>query len=127
MVRKVLYVTMLVTAVSTITGQAAEPYGATAIELAQLPQECRDKYRGKNSEIWSRKFGEGWPHWHHYCDSLKFIMRANRSTDKESRKYNLGVARSNFQYVLDHTSPKYFMRKSMEMQIKVIDIRLKQR
>ena len=125
--KKLLHGVMFVAAVSPITGRAFEPYGATAFELAQLPQECRDKYQGKNSEIWSTKFGEGWLHWHHYCDGLRFIMRANTSTDKESRRYNLGVARGNFQYVLEHTSPNYFMRKPIEMQVRAIDVRLKQR
>lgn len=80
-----------------------------------MPKGCQVKLspalRG-NAELqtsWSNRIGHDcWIHMHHFCHGLKSMMRANLTFDKSDKRFYLGQAVGEFDYVLQHcptTSP----------------------
>ncbi|MDH5436545.1 MAG: tetratricopeptide repeat protein [Gammaproteobacteria bacterium] len=90
---------------------ALQSWTPTDQEMPFLPQFCQDKFNKSDrdkSRKWSRKFGKAWQHMHHHCAGLNFINRANKSwSDKENKKFNLNRARTNFEYMVDHTDSSF--------------------
>jgi tetratricopeptide (TPR) repeat protein len=61
---------------------------------------------------------EDWKHMHHFCDCVRFTYRARRNwRNKEQYKYNLNNALSGCGYVLGHTSPGFYMRPLVLIQM----------
>lgn len=63
---------------------------ASAIELLKLPPECQKAMKGGD---WGG----------HYCQGFLFMNRANSTFDKGARRFYLGVARNEFDYVASHS------------------------
>ena len=93
---------------------AVQAWTPSEQEQKLLPRYCQDKFGAKKDRSkaikWSRKFGGAWQHLHHYCAGLNFINRANRSwDDKENKKFNLNRARTNFEYMVNHTDKSFVL------------------
>ena len=96
-----------------LQAQVALPNSPTAVELAALPRECRSKVLGRASpqleaewNLYEARHGrEVWLHYHHYCFALNFMNRTPLASLKKDKRYNLGRAIGNFDYVLRHWPP----------------------
>lgn len=100
------------------TAGAVEPFAVTVTELAQMPSYCQAKYgkdRGNQAinEQWIAIYGgHNWENMHHYCDALKFIIRANRSFgNKADQRYNLEQAQNSIEHLLTvEQTPDWILR-----------------
>ncbi|MGX2039757.1 tetratricopeptide repeat protein [Methylocaldum sp. MU1018] len=84
----------------------ADDYGITASELQQMPGYCRALSEGHYAEDAKRLrnlslSAKGFTSIHHFCQGLKFLLRADRAKDAQSKGFNLQSAIGNFDYVLD--------------------------
>lgn len=100
------------------TANALEPFAVTESELALMPPYCQAKY-GKDqgnkaiSDKWRGIYGDkNWGNMHHYCDALKFIVRANRSLgNKHELGYNLQQAQRGIEHMLAfEQTPDWLLR-----------------
>ncbi|PWB59927.1 MAG: hypothetical protein C3F18_00420 [Nitrosomonadales bacterium] len=93
--------------------QAKGAANITNAEIAMLPPYCEVKLRSKDPvaiQPWVMQFGhDNWIHMHHYCDALVEMKRAYRLNANE-RKGALHNAVWQFDYMLSHTQPDFFMR-----------------
>ena len=94
-------------AASAVWGAAPMPYEASPTEIAALPAACQVKLseQGRKDQaqqaMWSARLGANtWLHFHHYCHGLKFMNRAQFAINREDRRYFLGSAIGEFDYVL---------------------------
>ena len=91
-------------------------------EMAFLPQFCQDKFNSRKDKAksakWRRKFGKAWQHMHHHCAGLNFLNRANKSwNNKENKKFNLNRARTNFEYMVEHTDKSFSYLTDVHFQL----------
>lgn len=95
-------------------------YAINASEIVMLPSFCRHLTSGnfapdaKSYHI-TGPASVDWPHLQHYCHGLKSIVRAERSTNIQDKKFDLRQAVGEFKYVLTHTksSPEYYLYLAM--------------
>lgn len=91
----------------------------TPAEIAMLPAYCDAKMGKKSPEAvsyWIATLGhENWIHMHHYCGGLVDINRYYRQNSYE-RKRSLSNAVWQFNYMLEHTNPSFFMRADFHYQ-----------
>src|SRR5574340_566471 len=91
-------------------------WAPTQIEMATLPAYCAVKFDEANhpesAEMWRSTMGRGnFVHIHHYCAGLNFVNRARGMTSaNKGRQGTLEGALRNFDYVLDHTQPDFYLR-----------------
>ena len=58
-----------------------------------------------------------WMHMHHYCDCLRFINRAYSAIGNWNAVHgNLQAAIGGCDYVLEHTTPDFYMRAEVHLQ-----------
>lgn len=58
-----------------------------------------------------------WQHMHHYCDCLRFTNRAHSALGNwYEMRYNLEIGIGGCDYVLNHTSPDFYMRPEVHLQ-----------
>lgn len=116
------------------TASAVEPFAVTESELAQMPEYCQTKYgrdRGNHaiSEKWRGIYGDqNWMNMHHYCDALKFIVRANKSlSNKADLRYNLEQAGQSIEHLLtvEQTSD-WILRPEAHVNLGKVYLRLAQ-
>jgi len=100
---------------------AARQWGPTDAELRTLPPYCKAKLRKVSEaekQVWKQRLGGGFGHIHHYCNALNFMRRASKSwNDKQNQQFNYNNARSDIEYMLNHTSPNYFMRPEFHVKL----------
>ncbi len=78
-----------------------------------LPDFCKDTYDGNwdPQGPYSRMYGEGWPHLHHYCRGLyKFDTAMLNWRDQRVRRFELTSSLEEFDYVLTKTSNAFVLR-----------------
>lgn len=91
-------------------------------DLAFLPVYCRAKFvpktRVEMKAHWEQVFGaDNWLHMHHYCFGLKAIQSAYRDYGKpESRTYLSKQAANEFDYMLRHATPDFYLRPEILVQ-----------
>ena len=108
------------TATALVAGsaQARDGFGPTDGELMMLPRFCTAKLKGQGAEGFRKQFGaNNWIHMHHYCFAETFARRAAFSPDPEDRKFQIGRAVNNYDYVLRHTEPRFFMRSHIRTRM----------
>lgn len=114
------------------TANALEAFGVTESELALLPPYCQAKQgkdRGNQAIIdkWRGIYGDqNWMNMHHYCDALKFIVRANRSIGKKAElSYNLENAQRGIENLLaSEQTPDWILRPESHVHLGKIYLRM---
>src|SRR5574337_796025 len=103
------------------------PHSPTDQELLLLPEECKIFLRGTTEQkiLLSKKVpGLAGPN--HYCWGLNFINRAKYwSLDREEKRFNLGSAIGEFDYVLKHSAPDAAGLQQVRVQREQAEIMLK--
>lgn len=114
------------------TANALEPFGVTESELALMPPYCQAKY-GKDrdnqaiNDKWRGIYGDqNWGNQHHYCDALKFIVRANRSLgSKAELSYNLEQAQRGIEHILaSEQTPDWILRPEAHVHLGKLYLRM---
>lgn len=111
---------------------ALAPFAVTESELALMPPYCQAKYgkdRGNQaiSDKWRGIYGDqNWLNQHHYCDALKFIIRANRSLgNKAELTYNLEQAQNGLEHLLaSEQTPDWILRPEAHVHLGKIYLRM---
>lgn len=114
------------------TANALEPFAVTQSELALMPPYCQAKYgydRGNKaiSDNWRGIYGDqNWINMHHYCDALKFIIRANRSLgNKYDLSYNLENAQRGIEHLLaSEQTPDWILRPEAHVTLGKLYLRM---
>jgi len=112
---------------------AVPPYGATPAEIAAMPEACQvklDPNLRKNEALqaaWRTKIGSNiWTHLHHYCHGLKSMSRASLTTDRSGRRFFLGQAKKEFNYVLERwpkDSPMFEEAMSKKDEVRMLEMK----
>lgn len=117
--RDSLATVILVLSCTAIPVRAMPPPNITANETALLPTYCIDTQTwpgGKPGGIERGKaiYGDVFWHFHHYCYSMVWLMRAERSTlPAMERRGNLAGALDDLEYVLKYMPPDHFLLPEM--------------
>ncbi len=96
-------------------------WAPTQVEMATLPAYCAVKFdeakHAESAEMWRSTMGRGnFVHIHHYCAGLNFVNRARGMTSaNKGRQGTLEGALRNFDYVLAHTQPDFYLRPEIMM------------
>lgn len=104
---------------ATMSVQAMPPPNITANETALLPSYCIDTQTWPNGrpggiERGKATYGEVFWHFHHYCYSMVWLMRAERSTlPAMERRGNLAGALDDLDYVLKYMPSDHFLLPEM--------------
>lgn len=114
------------------TANALEPFGVTESELALMPPYCQAKYgedQGNQAinDKWRGIYGDqNWLNQHHYCDALKFIVRANRSLgSKAELSYNLEQAQRGIEHMLaSEQTPDWILRPEAHVHLGKLYLRM---
>lgn len=103
---------------------AAESYFITPSEMAVLPHFCYIKqFYGENKNHPEEQaiydmLGADYVHMHHYCWGLNYANRADKNWgDKTLRSYELSLATKEFNYILSHVAPDFFMRPEIYLRL----------
>ncbi|MHB1246456.1 MAG: tetratricopeptide repeat protein [Sulfuriferula sp.] len=97
----------------------ASPYTPTASEMAALPPFCKAKLGADpaNVKLYSDRIGPDWLHIHHYCFGLGFANKYYRDYgNRMARADDLKQAVTNYDYVLEHAAPGFWMRAEIGTQ-----------
>lgn len=101
----------LVAVLMSSSANARESWMPTDIEMASLPTFCKIKMKSPPSspeyKLWEQTLGPGFGSTHHYCAALNFLNRSYRSYSAEDKRFNLGNAVDNFNYMVSHAAPTY--------------------
>ena len=98
---------------------SAAPFAPSASELAVLPPFCKAKLSADPSDDapYAASIGPDWLHIHHYCFGLNFANRyfqdfGNRVAQADDLKEGI----NNYDYVLEHATPDFWMRAEIGTQ-----------
>jgi tetratricopeptide (TPR) repeat protein len=97
----------------------AAPFAPSAQELAVLPPFCKAKLSADPSDdaAYSGSIGPDWLHIHHYCFGLNFANRFYRDYgNRVAQADDLKEAINNYDYVLEHATPDFWMRAEVGTQ-----------
>lgn len=85
-------------------------------EMAALPPYCAARFNEGSDAFrtWRSNMGGDFSHVHHYCAGLNFLNRA-RGSFTSGRNGGLGAAVREFDYVLTHASPGFYLRAEILM------------
>lgn len=102
---------MLFTIPSAMAGWAPTP-----AEMAALPPYCAARFdEGTEAfKSWRSTMGDDFIHIHHYCAGLNFLNRA-RAQAASKAGGTLGAVVREFDYVLTHASPDFYLRSEILM------------
>lgn len=130
-----LFILAFALQLQSFTANALEPW-VTESELALMPPYCQAKLgkdRGNQAIIdkWRGIYGDqNWMNMHHYCDALKFIVRANRSSGNKAAmnynmSYNLGNAQRGIEHMLAYEqTPDWILRPEAHVHLGKIYLRM---
>lgn len=118
--------------IGSISQADPKPYAVTPDEIAMMPKMCQAKLSpalGGNTEVqnyWNNQVGHDcWIHMHHYCHGLKSVMRAKFTFNNTDRRFYLGQAIGEFDYVLQHCPANSPMIPETKLQKQQVDLLLK--
>lgn len=88
----------------------------TPAEMATLPPYCAARFnQGSDAfKTWQTTMGRDFIHIHHYCVGLKLLNHV-RGTLTSKKNETLGAAVREFDYVLTHAAPDFYMRPEILM------------
>lgn len=86
-------------------------------EMATLPPYCAARFDSASAgfKTWRDTMGGDFMHIHHYCAGLNFLNRAYGMAPGKNREGTLGGAVRNFDYVLTHVQPGFYLRPEVLM------------
>jgi tetratricopeptide (TPR) repeat protein len=95
---------------------AQAAWAPTAAEMAALPVYCAARFNGGSEafKTWRSTMGGDFNHIHHYCAGLNFLNRSYGMQGKD-RQGTLGAVVREFDYVLTHASPDFYLRAEILM------------
>jgi tetratricopeptide (TPR) repeat protein len=116
----------------SFTAYALQPFAVTEGELALMPPYCQAKYgKDRGNQTINEQFrgiygDQNWLNQHHYCDALKFIIRANRSFGKKAElTYNLEQAQKGIEHLLaSEQTPDWILRPEAHVHLGKIYLRM---
>lgn len=90
----------------------AAEWAPSKTELSALPPYCAARFDEKSDAFkrWKVTMGPDFVHIHHYCAGLNFVNRSYSMASTKSRLEILNAAVRNFDYVLTHTQPSFYLR-----------------
>jgi len=97
----------------------AAPFAPSASEIAALPPFCKAKLSPDptDDKLYSARIGPDWLHIHHYCFGLNFANRFYRDYgNRIAQADDFKEAINNYDYVLDHATPDFWMRGEIGTQ-----------
>lgn len=114
------------------TANALEPFRVTESELALMPPYCQAKQgKDRGNRAINDRFREiygaqNWLNMHHYCDALKFIIRADRSLgNKTELSYNLEQAQIGIEHMLaSEQTPDWKLRPEAHVNLGKLYLRM---
>ncbi len=98
---------------------SAAPFAPSASELAVLPPFCKAKLSADPSDDapYVASIGPDWLHIHHYCFGLNFANRYFQDFgNRVAQADDLKEAINNYDYVLEHATPGFWMRAEIGTQ-----------
>lgn len=86
-------------------------------EMAALPPYCAARFNEGSEpfKTWRANMGGDFIHIHHYCAGLNFLNRSYGMASAKDRQGTLGGAVREFDYVLSHASPDFYLRAEILM------------
>ncbi|MBW8371327.1 MAG: hypothetical protein K0M66_10190 [Thiobacillus sp.] len=107
------YLLILIGMLSQVSSVMAAPSKAG---LAALPPYCeaRKNAGSESFRSWRSSMGGDFNHIHHYCNGLDLLNRARGSYSSKNSEMLSAVVRE-FDYVLSHASPGFYMRSEILM------------
>lgn len=96
---------------------AQAAWAPTAAEMAALPAYCGARFNEGSEAFksWRSTMGGDFIHIHHYCAGLNFLNRSYGMSSTKDRQGTLGGALREFDYVLTHASPEFYLRAEILM------------
>lgn len=96
---------------------AQAAWAPTAAEMAALPAYCGARFNEGSEafKTWRSTVGGDFIHIHHYCAGLNFLNRSYGMSSTKDRQGTLGGALREFDYVLTHASPEFYLRAEILM------------
>ncbi|WP_296750883.1 tetratricopeptide repeat protein [Thiobacillus sp.] len=96
---------------------AQAAWAPTAAEMAALPAYCGARFNeGSDAfKAWRANMGGDFNHIHHYCAGLNFLNRTYGISSAKDRQSTLGAVVREFDYVLTHASPGFYLRAEILM------------
>lgn len=90
----------------------AAEWAPSKTELSALPPYCAARFDEKSDafKTWKASMGPDFVHIHHYCAGLNFVNRSYSMASTKSRMEMLNAAVRNFDYILTHTQPSFYLR-----------------
>lgn len=88
----------------------------TQAEMAALPPYCAARFNQGSDAFknWQKTMGSDFIHIHHYCVGLKLLNHV-RGSSSSKKNETLGAAVREFDYVLTHAAPDFYMRPEILM------------
>ncbi len=96
---------------------AQAAWAPTAAEMAALPAYCGARFNDGSDafKAWRANMGGDFNHIHHYCAGLNFLNRSYGVSSVKDRQSTLGAVVREFDYVLTHASPDFYLRAEILM------------
>lgn len=90
----------------------AAEWAPSKTELSALPPYCAARFDEKSDAFnsWKETMGTDFVHIHHYCAGLNFVNRSYSMSSTKRRLETLKAAVRNFDYILTHTQPSFYLR-----------------
>ena len=87
-------------------------------EMAALPAYCAAKFdersNPESAKMWRSTMGDGFLHIHHYCAGLNFLNKARGMSSASTKDVLIATVRE-FDYVLSHADPAFYLRAEILM------------
>lgn len=97
---------------------AMAAWAPSPAEMAALPPYCAAKFGERANpdlaKMWRASMGGDFIHIHHYCAGLNFLNRSRGMLPSKTRDI-LGATVREFDYVLSHASPEFYLRGEILM------------
>jgi tetratricopeptide (TPR) repeat protein len=97
----------------------ATPFNPSAEEFSVLPAFCKAKLGAdpNNVRLYADSIGPDWLHIHHYCFGLGFTNKFFKDFGNSmAQRDDVKQAVSNYDYVLEHAAPDFWMRAEIGTQ-----------
>ncbi|GAO34872.1 hypothetical protein SCT_0252 [Sulfuricella sp. T08] len=127
-----LFILAFALQLQSFTANALERFAVTESELALMPAYCQAKQgkdrgnRAINDQFRGIYGDQNWLNQHHYCDALKFIIRANRNLgNKAELRYNLEQAQKGIEHMLaSEQTPDWILRPEAHVHLGKLYLRM---
>jgi tetratricopeptide (TPR) repeat protein len=108
---------MIALACLGVLASPAHAFRPTDREMGTLPPYCAARFDSASAAFksWRVTMGQDFNHVHHYCAGLNFLNRAYGMAAGKDREGTLSGAIRNFDYMLGHARPDFYLRPEILM------------